>query len=470
MCSVPEGHAVAELCVITRQAGLSQSLGSGLAVSEYASLEALDAAAPDAEAAILVDTASVPGADEVLQALRRSPRHRFRIIWLRGEASATALALADGAFQAVDDPAARMAECASRLEACAAGRRLQDQDDLLLALLWSHPEMTLEPVRDWHAPTLYRYPLLEALLDEGTVEHWVRTLRHRRLLDSVELIDRVRLCPGCQRAHLSFVDVCPECDALDIRVEPGLHCFSCGHVGPQHRFLSQGMLRCPNCSTVLRHIGEDYDRPLENHVCGSCQHIFMEGAVLARCMGCGQAHKPDMLEALAIHTYRLSETGRLAARTGDLGGMYQVFDDINYITPEHFQFFCDWSLELVRRHTENAFGIVLLRLDHVPELVDRLGHQRATRLVDAFAERLKTLVRSTDLMTRTSEDCLWLFLPQTDRKGVTALADRLRQLQSEAVADSGVAGLGQVVHEVSDAVAPAEDAAALMARMNAAST
>ena len=467
---MPENNAVAELCVITRQAGLGQSLGSGLAVGEFETIEALDAAAPSAEAAILVDLASVPRADDVLRALRRSPRHRFRLIWLRGEASASALALADGTFQAVEDPAARIAECASRLQASAAGRRLQDQDDLLMALLWSHPELTLTAVRDWHAPTLYRYPLLDALLSEGTVEHWLRTLRHRRLLDSVDLIDRVRLCPGCQRAHLSFVDVCPECDALDIRTEPGLHCFSCGHVGPQHQFLTQGMLRCPNCTTVLRHIGEDYDRPLENHVCGSCQHIFVEGNVLARCMGCGQTHKPEALEALAIHTYRLSETGRLAARTGDLGGMYQVFDEINYITPEHFQFFCDWSLELVRRHTDTRFGIVLLRLDRVPELVDQLGHNRATRLVDAFAERLKTLVRSTDLMTRTSEDCLWLFLPQTDRKGVNALADRLRQVQAEAVADSGVDSLGQVVHEVSDAIAPAEDAAALMARLNAQST
>lgn len=461
---------MAELCVITRRAGLGPSLGSDLAVSEYETIEALDAAMPSAAAAVVVDLASVPRAEDVLRSLRRSPHHRFRLIWLQGEASEIALALADGAFREVDDPAARIAECASRLQACAAGRRLQDQDDLLLALLWSHPELTLNAVRDWHAPTLYRYPLLDALLDEGTVEHWITSLTHRRLLDSEALIDRVRLCAGCKRAHLSFVDVCPECDALDIRVEPGLHCFSCGHVGPQRRFLSQGMLRCPSCSAVLRHIGEDYDRPLENHVCGSCQHIFMEGAVLARCMGCGQAHKPDQLEALTIHTYRLSETGRLAARTGDLGGMYQVFDEINYITPEHFQFFCDWSLELVRRHTDSGFGVVLLRLDRVPELVDRLGHNRATRLVDAFAERLKTLVRATDLMTRTSEDCLWLFLPQTDREGVVALADRLRQLQADAVADTGVRGLGQVVHEVSDAIPAAEDAAGLMARLTAVST
>ena len=36
-------------------------------------------------------------------------------------------------------------------------------------------------------------------------------------------------------------------------------------------FLSSGALACPKCTTRLRHIGADYDRPLENHTCNVCR-------------------------------------------------------------------------------------------------------------------------------------------------------------------------------------------------------
>lgn len=463
-------HPVApELLLITRQTGLGDKLGGSLSKREFATLEALEAEAPPAEAALVVDASSTPRPAELLKALRQSRAHKFRLIWLYGDADATTRALADGPFHRVDDPGARIADCASRLIVSQAGRRLQSQDDALLALLWSHPELTITAVRDWQAPILYRYPLLDVLLEEGTTEFWLRSLRHRRLLDSQNLVDRVRLCPGCQHAHLSFVDVCPECEALDIRSEPGLHCFSCGHVGPQRLFQEGGMLRCPNCTAVLRHIGEDYDRPMENHVCGSCQHMFMDGHVLARCMACGQPHSPDSLEPLPIQDYRLSEAGRLAARTGELGDLFQVFDDINYITPEYFEFFCDWSLNLRKRHREITFGLVLLRLDNLPALIDHLGHNQAAGLLDGFAERVKALVRTTDLMTRTADDRLWLFLPQTSTEGVRVLADRLQQLQTDVVSNTSLPSLGKVHYEVSSAVSEAEDAAGVMARLTSVS-
>ncbi|WP_242510220.1 hypothetical protein [Halorhodospira halophila] len=101
--------------------------------------------------------------------------------------------------------------------------------------------------------------------------------------------------------------IAPECDSLEIRTEIGLHCFSCGHVAPQRRFQKNGMLKCPNCYVTLRHIGEDYDRPLENQVCDHCQHMFMEGRVQARCMACGQVHEPNSLEPCGVYRYRLSE-------------------------------------------------------------------------------------------------------------------------------------------------------------------
>ncbi|WP_232196950.1 diguanylate cyclase domain-containing protein [Thioalkalivibrio sp. ALJ24] len=461
------GDVSPHLVVLTRQAGLAERLAVDLAATAFPGLEDFDASQGEwgPVTAFVVDADSLNDAAEIVRALRQRDDTRMRLVWLHGEAEAEARALVDGAFNSVDNPRERIVECADRLEAVNGGRAPRSQDEILLALLWSHPGLNLVPVRDWRAQQLYRYPLLEALIEEDIPEFWLRGLRQRRLVEGLELLDRVRLCPGCRHGHLSFVDVCPECDALDIRTEPGLHCFSCGHVGPQRLFQDGGMLRCPNCTAVLRHIGEDYDRPLENHVCGSCQHMFMEGRVLARCLGCGQEHDPDDLEPLAIYRYRLSEAGRLLARTGELGDLYGAFDEINYVNPEHFEYFLDWSLKLRRRHEEIRFGLILLHMGGMPKVIDALGYGRGVALVDSFAERTKALVRSTDLMTRTGEDRIWLLLPQTTASGVDVLAGRLSELLEDIVSDSGITRLGSVYHESSTGMAEAEDAAAVMARL-----
>lgn len=454
------------IVAFSRRSGFSEGLSAIASTRQYADFqEFAEHSEPGAQLAFVVDLESLPEPLDLIRTIRRHPQWRMQLVWTRGDAGAEIRALADGAFEAVENPSERALTSSARLESAHGGQPFRSQDDVLLAMLWSHSHMSLQPVRDWKAPELYRYPLLDVLLEDDTSEFWLRGLKQRRLVEGQDLVDRVRLCPGCRHGHLSFVDVCPECDSLDIRTEPGLHCFSCGHVGPQRLFQDNGMLSCPNCHATLRHIGEDYDRPLENHVCGSCQHMFMDGRVLARCMACGQAHDPDALEPLGIYRYRLSEAGRLVARTGDVGDLYGVFDDINYVSPEHFEFFCDWSLKLRQRHDEIRFGLILLHLNGLARVIDTLGHGPGAALVDSLAERVKALVRATDLVTRTADDRIWLLLPQTSASGVDVLAGRLSQLLEDSVDGTPLDRLGHVYHESSMGISEAEDAAAVMARL-----
>ena len=118
---------------------------------------------------------------------------------------------------------------------------------------------------------------------------WLQQKQQENLLEAGELLDRLRQCPSCSSSRLNYVDVCPECHALDIVREPSLHCFVCGHVGPQQAFLKGDALVCPNCLSQLRHIGSDYDRPLENYRCRSCGAFFVDAEVDVRCIDCGQA-------------------------------------------------------------------------------------------------------------------------------------------------------------------------------------
>ncbi len=193
----------------------------------------------------------------------------------------------------------------------------------ILGYLYSRPDLHLAPQRLWSSEGFYSYPVLEAML--GTpqlVAARLLALCERKLLGRSQLNDRVRHCPACDGAHLNFIDLCPNCRHLDIVQQPFLHCFTCGAVAPEERFVDQDGLRCPNCRARLRHIGTDYDRPLENFACNSCGHIFIEPEVQARCMHCSTLTPPDRLTPRTVCTYELTDLGVQAARSGTMEDVF----------------------------------------------------------------------------------------------------------------------------------------------------
>lgn len=167
-------------------------------------------------------------------------------------------------------------------------------------------------------------------------------------------------------------------------------------------------------------------------------------------------------------TAYLSEAGCLAARTGEVRDLYSVFDEINYVTPECFEFSLDWQLKLRQRHKEIRFGVVVLDLVGLPQVIDTLGYTRGMALIDAVAGRIKAMVRDTDLLTRTAEDRIWLLLPQSSTHGLKFLTWRLSQLLGEGL-DEALNSLGTVHYACSSGMSEAEDAAAVMARLGSGS-
>ncbi len=165
------------------------------------------------------------------------------------------------------------------------GRHPERLEERVMAWLWTRPHASITAQRDTSLADVYGYPLLEVFAGDEPVNQtlWLRLMSEQGLLVSGELIDRIRLCTKCNSARLNYVDVCPECRDLDIAKEPALHCFTCGHVAPQDEFLKDGLMLCPNCLTRLRHIGSDYDRPMENLSCRACNVSFIDSLVHARC-------------------------------------------------------------------------------------------------------------------------------------------------------------------------------------------
>ncbi|WP_077530220.1 diguanylate cyclase domain-containing protein [Vreelandella utahensis] len=416
---------------------------------------------------ILVDLEHDAAADAVFL-LRCDPRYRLSLI-LAGKGATNTPALSDGPVP--DDPhsiTSSWQRLHERLAAFNQGNVPERFDDHVLAWLWSRPEGTLRPLRHPHHPQFYYYPLLSAFADDEPVNEmvWLQLMTEQGWLESRDLVDRIRLCTHCGSARLNYVDVCPDCHALEISREPSLHCFTCGHVAPQEHFLKQGLMLCPNCLTRLRHIGSDYDRPLENYRCRACQSFFVDAEVEARCLDCDTHHTPDELRVREIRNYRLSEQGRLRCRRG-FSGDAQVeshFGRLNLISPAAFTNLLSWQIQQSRRYGADATGsVLLLRFGNLGET---LGQARGTALLESLIDRIRETIRETDRCTRIQDELLWLLLPHTGRAGMDRLRERLAELnrlfheQDHVTIDLRSSGL-----TLPDELLPQEDGELLMARL-----
>lgn len=337
----------------------------------------------------------------------------------------------------------------------------------LIKYLWLRPDFIVKAYRDWQHPRFYRYPLLDALcLDQMDPLDWLRNLASAKIIEPVSLIDRQRECKHCRSMHLRFIDVCPNCISIDIKPYPSLHCFTCGCVDVQDKFMNLGSLVCPKCNTRLRHIGSDYDRPLENYRCHSCQQTFIEGDILVRCAVCATEMSPGELMLSEIYSWRLSDKGRTVAFRGELSDLSIGFDQINFIPRDLFVHDLDWMLVIARRYPNINFSLFGIYFANLPELVEHLSHMRVLQLLEAFAQRLRDILRAPDLSTRTSENMVWLLLPNADEHGLASFRGRIEKALKAMLHESDQKLDCRFVGIPSTAIPPKENAELLLARLS----
>lgn len=373
-----------------------------------------------AQHAVLLLNLPADEQDRVLQAVRRDPDRYLHPVFCL-EKSPLSPMLADGLLVQLDERVPHMLERLALL-------RLREHPDEMEKLAWySWPRAHFRLLPRWQAGCRqgYSYPLLDCLLGSESAGS-LPQLVSERLLQSEQLVDRVRLCNRCHSAHLNFVDVCPECAHIALEAKPAVHCFTCGHVDDQDAFMQQGALRCPKCVTTLRHIGVDYDRPLEKYLCLSCHARFMEAAVLARCHECGQASKPDDLVVTPIHEYRIGKLAHHVAREGT----QRLHLPLTWGTPmamDHFPWLLQWSNSLLQRHG-GSHTLLAIRVEHLAEFRAELGLLKALQRLAALLARLQALFRDTDVVCQYADDQLLLLLPCTDAEDRAMLQSRILEL------------------------------------------
>lgn len=314
---------------------------------------------------------------------------------------------------------------------------LDDVDSALLRFLYTRQPRNLVPLQDWQSPDLFRYPIAELFHPPLQLLPWLNDLENRKLLNGKSLIDRVRLCPLCDTGHLNYVDTCVNCHSINIEQKDFYHCFTCGYVGMQTEFIQGQQVSCPRCHTLLRHIGTDYDRPMEDYHCQDCGQNFLEPVVIAECLQCRAKNQPESLTVASIYEYELSQLAKINVMNNTVVDVYAVLDHLNFIVPQYFEYWLSWYLQMATRYPTYRFALMLVRIDKIDELTQHLGFGFTHKLVEGIAERLRELLRNTDLTTRTSAQLLWLLLPETLADGCEILVERLQAISAATKQSDG---------------------------------
>ncbi|QNI45668.1 GGDEF domain protein [Synechococcus sp. WH 8101] len=408
--------------------------------------------------------------------LRRHTAYQQALIYTAQPGDDWCAALTDGI--APNDPnqiSVAWSQWNERLQVFNRGLPPQRLDHRVLCWLWLRPTATLLPVRDCRSAGIYRYPLVEAIAADSSFNSfgWLQQKRQENLLEAGSLTDRIRQCSQCQSSRLNYVDVCPECHGLDIARQPSLHCFVCGHVAPQQEFLKGELLICPNCLSRLRHIGSDYDRPMENYRCRDCSAFFIDAEVDVRCFDCDHNEQPDDLRVREVRHFGLSETGRLACHQGldDNALTASSFQRQKLMGESDFLEALNWQMAIARRYSGSASttiaSVLGLKLMNLEALLGQAGEGRTIAMLDNLVERLMQVIRDTDRCMRGSEDVLWLLLPQASAGGLQRLQQRLEEavmtLHDRNESPLELRFVGCVLP---DQIQTDEDAPLLLARLN----
>lgn len=301
---------------------------------------------------------------------------------------------------------------------------------LVLRFLYSRPEFTLRPLRNYHASVGYSYPLIQLLfqVEAGKEIHYIDELHEAQLLQT-NLVDKINVCPHCEHAQINYRELCPHCNSLNIHEETTIHHYRCAYVGRESEF-KQGLdLTCPKCSRQLKHIGVDYDKPADILWCNDCQQNFAEPVLSCFCLVCGKTFAPEDAFIKEINELRLSKEGVRAAEEGALPG----FGIINILKKElgfykhevFMEFLRIESFRCRRYNYHSTFSKINFEPIHRAIGAKDLKHSRKLR--NNVAAILNETFRATDLFTDLRNGEILTLFTNTDVDNARVAFNRLNR-------------------------------------------
>lgn len=298
-------------------------------------------------------------------------------------------------------------------------------DLLILRYLYTR-SCALNPVMDRSSRLGYKYEIIKTLLHGGNELDVLASLEERRLVSGT-LIDKVSLCSFCQDFHLNFREVCPKCKSLEFREESTIHHFRCAYVGRESLFVQDEMLKCPKCRRELRHIGVDYDKPAESLWCEKCGTNFSTPRIDILCLNCGKNLLVENLITAEIKSYSLTGEGTSAAIEGVLPKirLIDIFEkELGVYKREVFNQILDLEIRRCKRY-KVAATLVKFRILNLRTISAKHGITTSAKLLKEFCLFLKSIFRTTDIITTEGQDGFLAILTHTSAENAKIPVGRI---------------------------------------------
>lgn len=414
MAKIKKGYAIT-----------SQSLPKQLSEQVHV-IDALESLPVEGCLFVVIDFDQVAAFD-MLSQLRLRPHYQLSPIFYLGTPPQHADQILDGLFDSNSHQMATAIQDRLEIVAEAHGDKITDFDHAIVSYLFPREHFILKGFLDYHSRTGFKYPLLDILGFQEESEHYwymLQSMENRKLLTQESMVDEIQNCPYCHSGLLNFKNCCPNCSSTHITTQSFIHCFTCGNVGPLSEFLQQEELICNRCHVKLRHIGIDYDKPMEDKICQDCHHYFFESNVNAVCMVCEKLSDPNDLESRKLFEYRLGARGESLAKGIEQHLVVELSQFLKLIDLSIFLMTIKWQTLMAQRYDDLHFSLLALRIENEDELIATQGSMKTEKILMDFFERIRQLLRSTDLVSRDTKTILF-FLPMTPIEGCEIIINRI---------------------------------------------
>lgn len=302
--------------------------------------------------------------------------------------------------------------------------------DKLLAWLWLGSQRRLAPLCQSERQDLYYYPLMQCYSGEDNSPYTYFQLEEKRgYLEREKTIDKVRLCSYCHSGHLNYIETCPDCKSTNIEEMVSLHCFTCGHIAEESQFTQQDKLSCPNCLTQLRHIGVDYDRPLERYQCEECKLLFSESVVRARCLSCSLVNETNELIARKINQFRVGEQVKSLMMYGRRP-LVQELKLNGLIDQKSFHNLLSWVNKLAIRHQQSHL-LLGVKLSGIEAYSQQFGEIKRLQLIEEISNHFNRLLRDTDICCHYSSEIMLLLMPMTPIDSYSIIESKIAKIAND---------------------------------------
>lgn len=297
------------------------------------------------------------------------------------------------------------------------------QARFLIYLFTRRSVKNLTPIKDKTKSTYYSYPLIDVFSRDESFDYyeWIKELKDRDILKFKKFVKSFFCCSNCSSAHALFSERCPECHSEDILLADFLHCYTCGNIAPEAEFMTtDDELVCKQCKTKLKHIGHDYDRPLDSYSCRSCDSVFVDPEVITECIDCHTITLTEDMRKQKVSEYELTDKAKNYIRMNLLDYSMSIFDDINYIATDFFYTLVDWSYSMQKRNSAYEFTLMQISFLDYLSIAD----------VTLLSKSLRDILRKTDILTRVFQRNIWIYLPNTPLQGAQIVADKLKSVDT----------------------------------------